>query len=115
MSAFRPRTVLALVVFGALAFVAMLWFIGRGDTGPGPDNGGAHAQGHGLAGYAGLVAMLEKQGYDVTLSRSSGRLDDESLLVLTPSAFTDPDGHPWEVAHNPRWTIRDDGSIELPA
>jgi catechol 2,3-dioxygenase-like lactoylglutathione lyase family enzyme len=31
------------------------------------------------------------------------------------AAFTDPDGHPWEVAHNPRWTIRDDGSIQLPA
>ena len=31
------------------------------------------------------------------------------------AAFTDPDGHPWEIAHNPRWTIRDDGSIELPA
>ena len=31
------------------------------------------------------------------------------------AAFTDPDGHPWEVAHNPRWTIREDGSIELPA
>jgi len=30
------------------------------------------------------------------------------------AAFTDPDGHPWEVAHNPRWTIRDDGSTELP-
>jgi catechol 2,3-dioxygenase-like lactoylglutathione lyase family enzyme len=30
------------------------------------------------------------------------------------AAFTDPEGHPWEVAHNPRWTIRDDGSIELP-
>jgi uncharacterized protein len=29
--------------------------------------------------------------------------------------FIDPDGHPWEVAHNPRWTIADDGSIELPA
>jgi predicted lactoylglutathione lyase len=28
--------------------------------------------------------------------------------------FVDPDGHPWEVAHNPRWTIYDDGSIELP-
>jgi hypothetical protein len=27
--------------------------------------------------------------------------------------FLDPDGHPWEVAHNPGWTIRDDGSIEL--
>jgi uncharacterized protein len=29
-------------------------------------------------------------------------------------AFVDPDGHPWEVAHNPRWKINDDGSIELP-
>jgi uncharacterized protein len=27
----------------------------------------------------------------------------------------DPEGHPWEVAHNPRWTIREDGSVELPA
>jgi uncharacterized protein len=31
------------------------------------------------------------------------------------AAFTDPDGHPWEIAHNPRWTIREDGSVELPA
>jgi uncharacterized protein len=30
------------------------------------------------------------------------------------ATFTDPDGHPWEIAHNPRWTIRDDGSVELP-
>jgi predicted lactoylglutathione lyase len=28
--------------------------------------------------------------------------------------FLDADGHAWEVAHNPRWTIRDDGSISLP-
>ncbi len=27
--------------------------------------------------------------------------------------FIDPDGHPWEVAHNPGWTIADDGSISL--
>ena len=27
--------------------------------------------------------------------------------------FADPDGHPWEVAHNPHWTIRDDGSVAL--
>jgi len=29
--------------------------------------------------------------------------------------FADPDGHPWEVAHNPFWTITDDGSTLLPA
>ena len=27
--------------------------------------------------------------------------------------FVDPDGHPWEVAHNPHWTLGADGSISL--
>ena len=27
--------------------------------------------------------------------------------------FADPDGHPWEVAHNPFWTLREDGSVSL--
>jgi uncharacterized protein len=29
--------------------------------------------------------------------------------------FADPDGHAWEVAHNPHWTLADDGSISLGA
>ena len=28
--------------------------------------------------------------------------------------FVDPDGHPWEVAHNPHWQIGEDGSVTLP-
>ncbi|MET0615925.1 MAG: VOC family protein [Thermoleophilaceae bacterium] len=31
------------------------------------------------------------------------------------AAFVDPEGHAWEVAHNPHWTIHEDGSVELPA
>ena len=27
------------------------------------------------------------------------------------SVFVDPEGHPWEVAHNPHWTLAEDGSI----
>jgi len=27
--------------------------------------------------------------------------------------FVDPDGHPWEVAHNPDWTLNPDGSVSL--
>ena len=27
--------------------------------------------------------------------------------------FVDPDGHPWEVAHNPHWTLEEDGSVRL--
>jgi uncharacterized protein len=29
--------------------------------------------------------------------------------------FADPDGHLWEVAHNPGWQLRDDGSVSLNA
>ena len=27
--------------------------------------------------------------------------------------FVDPDGHPWEIAHNPHWTLAPDGSVKL--
>ena len=27
--------------------------------------------------------------------------------------FVDPDGHPWEVAHNPSWTVHEDGRTTL--
>ncbi len=27
--------------------------------------------------------------------------------------FVDPDGHPWEVAHNPHWMLSEDGSVSL--
>ncbi|MCW2961461.1 MAG: glyoxalase [Thermoleophilia bacterium] len=30
------------------------------------------------------------------------------------AAFHDPDGHAWEIAHNPGWPIAEDGSIQLP-
>ena len=29
-------------------------------------------------------------------------------------AFLDPDGHTWEIAHNPHWTLGADGAITLP-
>lgn len=28
--------------------------------------------------------------------------------------FSDPDGHLWEIAWNPHWKLRPDGSLELP-
>ncbi len=27
--------------------------------------------------------------------------------------FVDPDGHPWEIAHNPGWSLAEDGSVRL--
>ena len=29
------------------------------------------------------------------------------------AVFIDPDGHAWEIAHNPRWTVHEDGSVSL--
>jgi catechol 2,3-dioxygenase-like lactoylglutathione lyase family enzyme len=44
-----------------------------------------------------------------------GREGDETFWGGYSGVFIDPDGHPWEVAHNPRWTVHDDGSVSLPS
>jgi uncharacterized protein len=31
----------------------------------------------------------------------------------TTGAFADPEGYVWEVAHNPDWTLQDDGTIHI--
>jgi predicted enzyme related to lactoylglutathione lyase len=31
----------------------------------------------------------------------------------TTGAFADPDGYVWEVAHNPAWTVTEDGSVRI--
>lgn len=43
-----------------------------------------------------------------------GREPAETFWGGYSSAFIDPDGHPWEVAHNPHWTITEDGGVQLP-
>jgi catechol 2,3-dioxygenase-like lactoylglutathione lyase family enzyme len=43
-----------------------------------------------------------------------GRPGAETFWGGYSGVFIDPDGHPWEVAHNPRWEIREDGSVVLP-
>jgi uncharacterized protein len=42
-----------------------------------------------------------------------GREAAETFWGGYSSVFVDPDGHPWEVAHNPHWTITADGGVEL--
>jgi len=43
-----------------------------------------------------------------------GREPAETFWGGYSAVFIDPDGPPWEVAHNPRWTIEEDGSTRLP-
>jgi uncharacterized protein len=42
-----------------------------------------------------------------------GREPDETFWGGYSSVFIDPDGHPWEIAHNPHWTITADGGVRL--
>ncbi len=42
-----------------------------------------------------------------------GREPAETFWGGYSSVFIDPEGHPWEVAHNPRWTVTTDGGLRL--
>jgi predicted lactoylglutathione lyase len=42
-----------------------------------------------------------------------GREPGETFWGGYSGVFIDPEGHPWEVAHNPHWTVHEDGSVSL--
>jgi len=42
-----------------------------------------------------------------------GREPAETFWGGYSAVFIDPDGHPWEVAHNPHWTVNEDGGVKL--
>jgi uncharacterized protein len=48
--------------------------------------------------------------------RAGGRITSpakEHVWGGYSGVFTDPEGHAWEIAHNPGWTLNDDGTISL--
>jgi uncharacterized protein len=42
-----------------------------------------------------------------------GREPAETFWGGYSGVFVDLDGHPWEIAHNPRWTLTEDGGLRL--
>lgn len=54
-----------------------------------------------------LLAQAEAAGG--TIVRPAARADWGGWT----GAFADPEGYVWEVAHNPSWTLADDGSIQI--
>lgn len=89
-SPFSPMAVLTLLLLGAAAFIAALYFIGAGNPNEAGNDGGAHAAGTGLNGYAAFSELLKRRGYTVSNIRNASRLDDEDLLILTPPTYLDP-------------------------
>jgi predicted lactoylglutathione lyase len=56
-----------------------------------------------------VLAEAERAGATI------GRPGAETFWGGYSGIFIDPDGHPWEVAHNPSWTITEDGATRLNA
>jgi hypothetical protein len=42
-----------------------------------------------------------------------GREPAETFWGGYSGIFVDPDGHPWEIAHNPHWQLSEDGAVGL--
>jgi uncharacterized protein len=57
------------------------------------------------------ATIEEARGAGARIAREPG----ETFWGGYAGVFVDPEGHPWEVAHNPHWTIRDDGTVNLSA
>ena len=54
-----------------------------------------------------VIAEVRKAGGTI------GREPGPTFWGGYSAVFLDPEGHPWEVAHNPAWTIDADGSTRL--
>jgi uncharacterized protein len=55
------------------------------------------------------AVLAEAEGAGGTIVRPAAVADWGG----TTGTFADPEGYVWEVAHNPAWTIRDDGTTHL--
>jgi predicted lactoylglutathione lyase len=53
--------------------------------------------------------LVEAKAAGAQITRPGG----ETFYGGYSGVFVDLDGHAWEVAHNPHWTIGDDGSVTL--
>ena len=53
--------------------------------------------------------IAEAEGAGATIARPGA----ETFWGGYSGVFVDPEGHAWEVAHNPHWTVAADGSVSL--
>ena len=112
----RGQEVQETVFFQAGAMVVVLW--GRekvaADSGV-PDDGRGTFDGVTLAQNVrsnaevdAIVAAAAEAGARVT------RAPEPTFYGGYAGVFLDPDGHAWEIAHNPGFTLADDGALTVP-
>ena len=102
------------VFFQAGGLVVALWERARLAEDSGVEDGGGWGGvtlAHNVRSPAEVDAIAERaRAAGARIAREPG----ETFWGGHSAVIVDPEGHPWEIAHNPRWTVRDDGSVELP-
>lgn len=112
----RGQEVAETVFFQAGGLGLVLWSRDRlaEDCGlkPGPATGfGGIALAHNVRSEAEVDALLAK------VTEAGGTITKPAAvnaIGFYSSAFTDPDGHAWELAFNPAFPLAEDGTLTLP-
>lgn len=102
------------VFFQAGGMIVALWDRARlaGDS--------AVADGGGWGGVTLAYNVRSPEQVDAVMAEAAaagatiGRAGAPTFWGGYSGVFVDPDGHPWEIAHNPFWEIAADGAIRLP-
>lgn len=108
-----PASTADVAFFRSGGMVVALWDAAAqaADVGVDPAPPGAVGFAHNVRSPAEVDAVLEE-------ARQAGgtvtRAGATTFWGGYSGAFTDPDGHPWEVAHNPGWPLDADGNVLLP-
>jgi catechol 2,3-dioxygenase-like lactoylglutathione lyase family enzyme len=101
------------VFFQVGGMIVALWSRARLAEDSGVEDGGGWGGvtlAHNVGSPAEVDAVVdEARRAGATIAREPG----ETFWGGYSAVFVDPDGHPWEVAHNPYWTLAADGSIRL--
>jgi uncharacterized protein len=101
------------VFFQAGGMVVSLW--GRDRLAE--DSGVEDAGGWGGVTLAHNVGSPAEVDAVVEAARAAGatipRAPAETFWGGYSGVFVDPEGHPWEVAHNPHWTLGPDGTVRI--
>jgi predicted lactoylglutathione lyase len=101
------------VFFQAGDMVLALWDRERLAEDSGVEDGG------GWGGVTLALNFASREEVDETIeeAREAGgriaRQPAETFWGGYSGLFVDPDGHPWEVAHNPHWTVTEEGGVRL--
>jgi uncharacterized protein len=109
---YTPDDDVAFFQVGDMVFA--LWGRGKLEEDSAVDDGG------GWGGITLAYNCRSREEVDAVLAEAEtagariGRPGGETFYGGYSGIFVDPDGHPWEVAHNPHWEITETGAVRLP-